>query len=166
MTDDATLIRLRRVVRSLARELNSSATDEGLTPTEASVLGLICTRGPVGLGDLAQLEGLNPTMLSRVLRALTDRKLITRKPDPNDQRAVRAAATAKGRALHDRIQLLRIRMVEESLDRLPASSRNAIIDVLPDLEYLAAELRTVRSPGGNQPPMTSPPPQPPKNKGP
>jgi DNA-binding MarR family transcriptional regulator len=148
MTDDRTLIRLRRVVRSLARELNNPATDKGLTPTEASVLGLISTRGPIGLAELADLEGLNPTMLSRVLRTLSDRGLIRRRPSPRDQRAVEAEATARGSAVHAQIQELRIRIVAQSLDRISTSSRDAIVRVLPNLEELAAELRLVRS-GGN-----------------
>jgi DNA-binding MarR family transcriptional regulator len=145
MMDDRTLIRLRRVVRSLARELNSSATDEGLTPTQASVLGLISGRGPLGLGELAEIEGLNPTMLSRIVRALSDRDLIRRQANARDQRSVLVEVTSKGRAMHSRIQELRVRNVAESLDRLSTSAQRAILTALPDLEDLAAELRLVRS---------------------
>ena len=53
MTDTETLSKLRGVISKLARELNATATDEGLTPTQASVLGLITFRGPLGLTELA-----------------------------------------------------------------------------------------------------------------
>ncbi|MBN9619683.1 MAG: MarR family transcriptional regulator, partial [Actinobacteria bacterium] len=80
-------VRLRRVVNKLARQFNGSSTDEGLTPTQASVLGLVCGRGPVSLGELARLEHLNPTMLSRVVGALDERQLLVRTPDPDDLRS-------------------------------------------------------------------------------
>ncbi|MDT7600333.1 MAG: hypothetical protein QOK26_2410, partial [Pseudonocardiales bacterium] len=71
--------RLRGVISKLARQLNATSTDEGLTPTQYSVLGLIAVRGPLGLTELTELEGLNPTMLSRVVRKLDDEGLISRR---------------------------------------------------------------------------------------
>ena len=80
--DDAAAIRLRRVISKLARELNASSTGAGLTPSQASVLGLIVARGPIGLGELSELERLNPTMLSRVIGKLYSAGLIVRSPIP------------------------------------------------------------------------------------
>ncbi len=97
MTDTETLSKLRGVISKLARELNATATGEGLTPTQASVLGLIAFRGPLGLTELAQLEGLNPTMLSRVVGKLTELGLIQRDPNPDDLRAIQVEATDAGR---------------------------------------------------------------------
>jgi DNA-binding MarR family transcriptional regulator len=68
--------RLRAVIGRLARQLNDASTGEGLTPTQYSVLALVRTRGPLGLTELTDLEGLNPTMLSRVIRVLDDSGLI------------------------------------------------------------------------------------------
>ena len=42
--DDETVIRLRRVVLRLARQLNAASVGEGLTPTQASVLGIVTHR--------------------------------------------------------------------------------------------------------------------------
>ncbi|HEY0616051.1 MAG TPA: MarR family transcriptional regulator, partial [Kribbella sp.] len=119
MTDTETLSKLRGVVLKLARELNATATGEGLTPTQASVLGLIAFRGPLGLTDLAQLEGLNPTMLSRVVGRLTELGLIQRDPNPDDLRAIRVEATEPGRLLHERVKLLRSEAIGQCLDELP-----------------------------------------------
>ena len=49
--DDDTVTRLRRVVLKLARQLNAASREEGLTPTQASVLGIATTRGPFSLAD-------------------------------------------------------------------------------------------------------------------
>ena len=141
MTDTETLSKLRGVISRLARELNATATAEGLTPTQASVLGLIAFRGPLGLTELAQLEGLNPTMLSRVVGKLTELGLIQRDPNPDDLRAIRVEATDAGRHLHERVKLLRTEAIGTCLDQLPAATAKTIIDALPALDDLAQAMR-------------------------
>jgi DNA-binding MarR family transcriptional regulator len=141
MTDTETLSKLRGVISRLARELNATATGEGLTPTQASVLGLIAFRGPLGLTELAQLEGLNPTMLSRVVGRLTELGLIQRDPNPDDLRAIRVEATEAGRHLHERVKLLRTEAIGSCLDQLPEETAKTIIDALPALDELAQAMR-------------------------
>ena len=141
MTDTETLSKLRGVISRLARELNATATAEGLTPTQASVLGLIAVRGPLGLTELAQLEGLNPTMLSRVVGKLTELGLIQRDPNPDDLRAIRVEATDAGRHLHERVKLLRTEAIGTCLDQLPPDTAKTIIDALPALDDLAQAMR-------------------------
>jgi DNA-binding MarR family transcriptional regulator len=146
MTDTETLSQLRAVISKLARQFNATATGAGLTPTQASVLALIAARGPLGLTELAQLEGLNPTMLSRVVGKLTELGLIQRDPDPADLRAIQVEATEAGHRIHDRVKLLRVEAIGHCLDELPAASVQSIVDALPALDELALALR--RSTGG------------------
>jgi hypothetical protein len=82
--DSDAVIRLRRVVLKLARQLNAASREEGLTPTQASVLGIATVRGPLSLAELTELEGINPTMLSRVIGKLDEYGLINRLRDPED----------------------------------------------------------------------------------
>ena len=146
MLDVESATHLRGVVSRIARRLNASATSEGLTPTQASVLGLIVARGPLGLAQLAELEGLNPTMLSRVIGALTSAELIVRTPDPADLRAWQVAATPDGIRMNERIKNARAQVVSESAARLPADEVGAIIAALPALDALAAELARPAAP--------------------
>lgn len=148
MVETETIARLRIVISRIARRLNASATAEGLTPTQASVLGLIAGRGPLGLTELADLEGLNPTMLSRVVGRLTELELIRRHQDPADLRAVRVEVTTKGKRLQTRIRSQRTKAVAECLDRLPAASAERLLAALPALEELAEELRNADRPAG------------------
>ncbi|WP_160148913.1 MarR family winged helix-turn-helix transcriptional regulator [Amycolatopsis alkalitolerans] len=137
--------RLRAVIFRLARQLNATSTGEGLTPTQASVLGLVSFRGPLGLADLIELEGLNPTMLSRVVRKLEDDALIRRLPDPSDLRAVRVEITPEGALVNDRIRGLRTQAVSDCLDRLPDQMGKQLLAALPALESLEEELKSARS---------------------
>jgi DNA-binding MarR family transcriptional regulator len=129
--------RLRAVIGKLARQLNDTSTDEGLTPTQYSVLGLVRGRGPLGLAELARLEGLNPTMLSRVVRALDENGLIRRRPDPSDLRAARVEITPAGENVHARIRDHRTQVLTECLEQLPAETAEALLSSVPAMEALA-----------------------------
>jgi DNA-binding MarR family transcriptional regulator len=139
--DNDTVIRLRRVVLKLARQLNAASREEGLTPTQASVLGITTIRGPLSLAELTELEGINPTMLSRVIGALDSYGLINRLRDPDDFRAARVEVTAKGRSVYERITAQRMAVISESVDGLPAGQQTALLEALPALESLAEDLR-------------------------
>jgi DNA-binding MarR family transcriptional regulator len=132
--------RLRGVVNRLARQFNASATHEGLTPTQASVLGLIVFREPLSLTDVASLEGLNPTMVSRVIGRLDELGLVVRHPDPSDLRVALMRATEEGRGVHERIKQQKGRVIAACLERLDESDRERIVAALPALEALSGEL--------------------------
>lgn len=137
--------RLRIVISRLARQLNATSTGEGLTPTQASVLGMITFRGPLGLADLADLEGLNPTMVSRVVRKLDEDGLIRRVPDPSDLRSARVEVTAEGALVHERVRELRTRAVSECVERLPEETARQLLGALPAMEALAEALKVARA---------------------
>jgi DNA-binding MarR family transcriptional regulator len=132
--------RLRGVIIRLARQFNTSASDEGLSPTQASVLGIVVFRGPISLSELAQLEGLNPTMLSRVVSKLVGDGLIRRQADQTDQRAVHVEGTKAGAALHQRIKDRRTAIISACLEQLPARHSQDLLAALDALEALATEL--------------------------
>ena len=143
--DAENVTRLRRVIGRLARLLNAAPVSENLTPTQASVLGLVAHRGPIGMTELAEIEGLNPTMLSRVVAKLVDDGLATRLPNPADQRAVQIEATDAGHDVHLRIIKSRTETVARILDGLSPDVTDALLDALPALEALAEGLRTKKN---------------------
>jgi DNA-binding MarR family transcriptional regulator len=143
--DAENVTRLRRVIGRLARLLNAAPVSENLTPTQASVLGLVAHRGPIGMTGLADLEGLNPTMLSRVVARLVEDDLVRRLPNPNDQRAVQLEATDHGHEVHSRIIASRTETVARILDGLSPDVTDALRNALPALEALAEGLRTKRN---------------------
>src|SRR5947208_7751402 len=75
--------RLRAVIGRLARRLRPTAAgaEAGLTPTRVTVLLDVVRRGPLRLGDVAAAEGINPTMLSRVISDLVEAGLLERVSD-------------------------------------------------------------------------------------
>ena len=133
--------RLRIVIGRLARQLNEASTGEGLTPTQYSVLALIRSRGPLGLAELAELEGLNPTMVSRVIRVLDDAGLIRRTPDPADLRAARVEITPDGQQVHEHVRELRTRVLSDCLELLQPNTAQALLAAVPAMEDLAEAIR-------------------------
>ena len=83
--DAETPARLRAVVGKLSRRLNSLARGSGLTPSQLSALGVVARQGPLRLSELAEIESVNPTMLSRVVAALDEAGLVRRRTDPDDR---------------------------------------------------------------------------------
>lgn len=143
-TDD--VARLRAVIGRLSRQLNASATHEGLTPSQASALGLIGGRGPLSLAELARLESLNPTMVSRIVGRLDELGLIRRRQNPDDLRAAWVEITPEGRGMTDRIRDSRGQVVKACLDQLDSPDRDAIAAALPALEHLVDELKKLTEP--------------------
>ena len=140
--DADTVIRLRRVVLSLARRLNAASVGEGLTPTQASVLSIVAFRGQLGLAELTEIEGLNPTMLSRVVGRLDAFGLIRRLRDPDDFRAARVEVTPEGTRAFERISAQRAEIISECVAELPPDQEAALIAALPALEKLSESLRS------------------------
>lgn len=144
---DAELVaRLRGVIPRLARELNDTPTGEGLTPTQYSVLALVRGRGPLGLTELTELEGLNPTMLSRIVKVLDERGLLRRMPDPNDLRAARLEATPAGEQVHDRVRAQRTQVLSERLGQLPPETAQTLLAAVAAMEALAEAVKPPPAP--------------------
>lgn len=136
--------RLRRVVGRLTRELNASATGEGLTPTQASVLALVAARGPLRVAELIDMERVNPTMLSRVIGKLDQAGLMRRIPDPADQRAARVEITPEGQCINERIKRQRAALVSGCVAQLPAQQAATLSRAIPALEALVDRLAAAR----------------------
>ena len=140
--DIDTAARLRASIGKLARRLRPTAAGAaaGLTPTRISVLFSIARLGPLRLSDLAEEEGLNPTMLSRVIADFAESGLVTRVCDPGDRRAALVQATAAGRKLCERMRGERTDVLQVALAGLDADDRRAVEQALPVLEQLAQGL--------------------------
>jgi DNA-binding MarR family transcriptional regulator len=130
-------IALRRISRLIDRQIDGA----GLTPTQLSVLGTAARLGPIGVGELAEEEGLNPTMLSRLVGKLEAAGLLVRVPNPNDGRAVSVQVSDSGHALQARMRDERTELFARRLAALPASQSKQLFAALPAIQALADELR-------------------------
>jgi DNA-binding MarR family transcriptional regulator len=134
--DADNVARLRIALARTSRLLDRSVASDGLTRTQMSVLGTVARRGPIGIGELAEIEGVNPTMLSRVVAKLDEIDLIRRRPDPADGRAARVVITPEGAELHERLLRQRTEVLTSMLHELPRPLAADLLKALPALEAL------------------------------
>lgn len=132
--------RLRAVISKLSRRLRPTVAGAGLTPSQTSVLFTVVRLGPLGLSEVAEIEGLNPTMLSRIAAVLCDAGLIRRTADPGDRRAALVQATAAGRRMRERIHRERTHALSAHVEELDEQERQELRAALPVLETLAEQL--------------------------
>lgn len=138
--DADTVAKLRTSLIRISRRIDRQVSIGGLTSTEASVLASIATRGPLGVGELASYEGINRTMLSRVIGKLEAAELIRRQASIADRRAIEVVVTRKGARLRERLLAARSRLLAERLAELPSETVAAILDAVPALDALGAAL--------------------------
>jgi DNA-binding MarR family transcriptional regulator len=96
------------------------------------------------MADLAEAEGINPTMLSRVVSDLARSGLVERVSDANDRRAAWVGITKKGKRLTERMRTERTEAVNAAMGRLSSDEQRRIESALPALEALAQQLRFTR----------------------
>ena len=144
--DVETAGRLRAAIGKLSRRLRptSAGAEAGLTPTRISVLFTVTRVGPIRLSDLAAQEGVNPTMLSRVVADFCEAGLVERLTDPGDGRAALVKVTAEGRRLCERMRRERTDALNLELETLSDHERRLLDQAMPVLEKLAEQLKERR----------------------
>jgi MarR family transcriptional regulator, organic hydroperoxide resistance regulator len=71
----------------------------GVTAPQRMVLRIVGRFPGIPAGKLARVLHLHPSTVTGIVRRLTDSGLVTRWPDPRDERRVLVGLTARGRAL-------------------------------------------------------------------
>lgn len=128
--------RLRVALARLSRRLRRHEL-AGLTPTQLAALATIEKSGPIRLGDLAAVEGIAPSTLTRLVTALEDSGYVRRNADPSDARASTLVITSHGQDALERIRTESTLMLTASLRLLTPEQRSVLADALPVLEQLA-----------------------------
>lgn len=96
------------------------------------------------MAELAESEGINPTMLSRTVADLAGAGLVERVSDANDRRAAWVGITKKGKRLAERMRTERTAAVNAAMGGLSAAERERIERALSALESLAEQLKDAR----------------------
>lgn len=139
--DEGEINRLRVALGRISRTVDRQVAGDGMTRTQLSLLGTVARERRIGIGELADIEGLNPTMTSRLVGKMEDKGLVRRSPAEEDRRSVVVEITAAGSRLHTRLRAQRTRLFTARLADLPAPQRDALLHAVPALELLAEALR-------------------------
>ncbi len=115
-----------------------------------SALAVISVRGPLTLGALAEVEGVAPPTVTKIVTKLQQQGLVERVVDPGDRRVARVSITRSG---DDLLAESRERKTEWLARRLSTLESE-------DLEVLARSAELIDellSPGGDGDPGASSP---------
>lgn len=129
--------RLRTVVGRFARALRPAPGVSQLSPSQRDVLRVVVRRGPIRLAAIAADEGMNITMVSRIVSHLERQSLVERTVDLDDERVVHVASTRGGRRLAESLRRERTAALGRALGTLGERDLRRLTDALPILDVVA-----------------------------
>lgn len=129
------------IVRLRSEILRRRAPDGGLPPDElttpqALALRTVVVEGPLRVGVLATALGVSVATASRTVDALVARDLVRRESDASDARAVRVAATVRGRREHALRRERFVQALERFMGELSELERSQLADALETVNRL------------------------------
>jgi DNA-binding MarR family transcriptional regulator len=138
MEQDELSARLRLAVARIARQLRQD-NPEGLTLTQLSTLVRVEEHEPVRPGQLAALEGISPSTLTRLIASLEETGLLLRMTDPADGRVSHLRLSDEGRDTLTRIRGRRNAALQRRIAGLTDTEKAALAAALPALEGIGSD---------------------------
>jgi DNA-binding MarR family transcriptional regulator len=124
-----------QVSRAFARRYSA---EFGLSIPEWRVVAVVGGFAPLSSNEICARTEMDKAKVSRAVTRLVSAGLLTRRPDPADQRLIRLAFTAKGRKVYDAI-VPRARALERELtEALKPDERAALERALAKLSARVA----------------------------
>ena len=145
---------LRLSTTRLARRLRTEA-EIGLTPSLLSALAVVHVHGPLTLGALAELEGIAPPSVTKIVGKLQEQALVERITDPADRRVCRVVTSAAGDALLERSRARKTAWLAARLDGLPAEDLRVLERAAGIIDDLLAADRAGRAERAGRPERTA-----------
>src|SRR5262245_9923313 len=112
----------------------------GLSQVEWRVLAVVGDDGPLTLGALVEVLGLDKGQASRSVTALVKRRLLTRIADPHDSREVHIALTPHGQEAFEGLVTLSL---ERNRELAAGLSRAEVATLLATLDRLLANAKVM-----------------------
>jgi DNA-binding MarR family transcriptional regulator len=112
----------------------------GISINNWKIMRVIAVFGPLSATELGSRTSLDPDKITRAVDALVQRSYVIRKDDEADRRRVVLTLSAKGRRVHDRIEMVAGALEAEFLSVLTAEEHRALLSSLNKLEMHAGAL--------------------------
>lgn len=117
----------------MVREV-STAGD--VSPTSATVLGVLARAGAQRVTDLARIAGVSQPAMTQLVNRLTQQGMLARVADDADRRAVLVEITDTGREVIEARRGQRAGVLDAALAKVSAEDRAAIAAALPAFDRL------------------------------
>src|ERR1700734_325170 len=110
----------------LLRKLRKEDEGSGLNAPRLSALSVIVFGGPITLGDLAAAEQVRPPTMTRIVNALAEKGLVTKKQNTDDGRSTLISATPAGKKLLMEGRARRVHALTKQIDALNREQRSTL----------------------------------------
>jgi DNA-binding MarR family transcriptional regulator len=124
----------RGVARQLRHQTQRTLAPWEVTPSQARALGVLTRHGPMRLGTLSEYLRIVPRSATEVVDALEEARLVERRPDPDDRRAILVALTSHGKEVAAGIRAARAAEAEGFFARLDEADRTSLARILRTLQ--------------------------------
>lgn len=137
---------LHKIGLAMKQQAWQQAHEEGLSATQGEILAVLVGQGPVTASVLSARLGVSLPTISDSVRALVDKKLVTKSPDPRHPRASLLTPTKKGAQLGARARSWPEFMADAVAELSPEEQRAFFAGVVKMIRAMQAEGRV--SPSG------------------
>lgn len=125
-TAEAVADRVHSAAIHLLRSVRREDAALGVGPAKLSALSVLVFGGPRSIGALARAEQVRLPTMSRLVATLERDGLVTRTPDPQDGRASRVHATARGRSVLHQGRARRVASLARRVEQLAEADRDLL----------------------------------------
>lgn len=119
---------LRLLVSRLRRRLKEVYDNQGLTPSQVSVISRLSHDGPASTSDLAAAEGVRRQSMASTVAALEEQGVIHRQADPQDARRQLIVLSPSAVEVLEGSRQLRDRWLADVLQQTYGSDELEVID--------------------------------------
>lgn len=129
--------KLNRIVHHLKKSVHARARDldhDKVGPSGAILLMMLCQNGPVPIQHLVQLTGRDKGQMTRKIKELEAKGLVSRSRDPDDARVNLLTLTHKGDSLHSRFEDVMNDVVRGMLEPLTEEERTQFSAILNKIQ--------------------------------
>jgi DNA-binding MarR family transcriptional regulator len=127
------LLQLIELAQTLSQVLSSFAARHGLTENDCYALAMLSRHDAITAKSLGILCHMHKTRVSRVMRSLEQRELISCGRNNLDQRKVTLALTARGAALGNEISIAAGELTHRLELKIPQAERGAVFSALEQI---------------------------------
>jgi DNA-binding MarR family transcriptional regulator len=124
----------------LLRKLRKEDEGSGLNAPRLSALSVIVFGGPITLGDLAAAEQVRPPTMTRIVNALAEKGLVTKKQNTNDGRSTLLSATPSGKKLLMEGRSRRVQALAKQIAALNRKQRTTLQEAAEILKEVIREI--------------------------
>jgi len=132
--------RLHSAAIHLLRRLRIRDRELGIGPAQLSALSVLVFGGPKSLASLAEAEQVKPPTMSRIAAGLSRAKLVYRRTDQQDRRALIIEATEKGVHIMQEGRRRRVEALAAAVRGLPGKEIARLREVAQVMEQLSREV--------------------------